>query len=1077
MQHANRNLIRTALLVCAALVSAAPALSAGNYALQFDGSDDYVNLGFGSSLHFTTEITLEAWIWAPPMPNDWLASIVSSQYDGNCSGASIMLDMRQNPDNQTAVRRHIHFQIGDNNCADSWHASNTNSIVPENQWVHIAATRKANEPGSIYYNGVLQPSTSKNWTGNITYTANWSIGRQQDLTRFFKGKIDEVRIWNRALTQAEVQDVMCRPLTGTETGLAGYWKLDEGTGTSTADTTGHGNTGTLINGPTWVASDLFTSIQPDAQIRIGSHANYTGAGVYNDLASQTVNQTVPAGVTAIYYVKLLNNRVAPDRFAVTGTTGGDGWAVQYFDETIGSTAITSQIPTGWTSQNVASQDYVLLRIEVTAAPGTAVGSAREITLWVTSSSDPAKTDAVKAITTVGSASAIPFAKTYTVDADFDLGAAVNVEHQTVHDQLQLATSLDTLPFIWIPNSGEGSVSKLNTITGKEVARYRVCGATNAQCSRTTIDQMGNCWVANRQRGTAVKIGLLEAGQYVDRNGNGVADTSRDLNNDGEISGAEMLPWGQDECVIYEVIVIPGREGTYAPGTFPGPYADDYWNPGPRGVAIDRDDNVWIGTYNTCKYYQINNSTGQIVRTINTVNHTAYGALVDRNGILWSSGNDKPYLLRLDPTTGAFTTVAVTHYCYGLGIDNANHLFVSGWQDYKLSRFDLTTGAKQWTISIGKSKGIAVTPDGDVWTGNYDNGVVSRWSNDGVNKANIPVGFSPTGLAVDSAGKVWALSEYDETVKRIDPTFNWVDLTKRVPGSGHYGYSDMTGIISRNITARVGSWTITHDSCALGTQWGIVLWTANTPAGTSVTVRARSSDDLRTWSSWETAGNGVALAATPAGRFLQVEATIKIASDQGVPVLYDLTVLPKALRNSVPEAKSGDDGDSVYVGPLAVTAAFDGFFYVEEDQRYAGIRVVRASHGLAVGNRTAVYGATATNPDGERYIDALILIPGGSGNITQLGMTNAVLGGAGLSPTGLLVTAWGKVTQIDQSNPKTWFRIDDGFGKTIKCVVPSGVSISQESEYVSVTGAASCEKLAGVLYPVVLVRTGSDVVPW
>lgn len=1073
--------LRAAAFACTALLIVLTAVSAshaGPYALQFDGSDDYVNLGSGASLRFTNEITLEAWVWAPPVANDKLCSIVSSQYDTNCNGASIMLDTRQSPDNQLAVRRHIHFQLGDgSNCWDSWHCSNTNTVVAENQWVHIAATRKANEPAKVYYNGLLQPSTSKNWTGNITYTANWSIGRQQDMTRFFIGKIDEVRIWNRALSEAEVREVMCKPLAGTEAGLAGYWKLDEGTGSTTADATGNGSTGALTNGPVWVSSDLFTSVQPDARIRGGAEASFAGTGVYNDIASQSKTQTIPRDVTAIYYVSIANMRNAPDRFMVAGTPAAAGWTIRYFDESTGSTEISSAIATGWSTPIVQPLDGMLLRIEVTADPGTILGATNETILSVSSSSDPAKTDAVKAVTAIGSATSSALPRTYTTDSDFDLGASLSVEHDTVHDQLGLATTPTTLPFIWIPNSSDCTVSKVNTVTGKEIARYRTSPIANGQPSRTTVDQAGNCWVANRQIGTAVKIGLLESGEFLDRNGNGVADTSQDTNGDGEISGGELLAWGQDECVLYEVVLIPGREGTFAPGAFAGPYANDYWSPGTRGVAVDRNDNVWLGTYNTRTYYQVRNSDGQIIRTVNvsSVGHTAYGAVVDGNGILWSSGNDKNSMLKLDPATGAFSVVPTGHYTYGFGIDRANHLFVSGWQDYKLSRFNVTTGTKDWTIGIGKSKGIAVTPDGDVWTGNYDNGMVSRWSNDGAHKADISVGFSPTGMAVDAAGKIWVMSEYDEVIKRIDPASNSIDFTKRIPGSTHYGYSDMTGIISRNVTARVGTWTIIHDSLTSGAQWGTAIWNASVPSGTSISVRARSSNDMRAWSGWQPVENGVAIASAPAGRFLQVEVTLKMTSSSASPVLYDLTVLPRAQWNTIHEAKVGADGESVNTGLCAVTAAFDGVFYIEELNRCSGVRVARPGHGLSVGDRVTVFGALGTNPNGERYVDASLVVTGGTGGVAQLGITNRNLGGAGLDNTGLLVTTWGKVVGFDSASPKTWFTIDDGSGHSAKCVVPRGVNIDTSWSFLSVTGAASCEKVGDSVYPVILVRTADDIV--
>ncbi|MBN1809606.1 MAG: LamG domain-containing protein [Planctomycetes bacterium] len=180
--------------------------------LRFDGKDDYVRIGSGDvprSLQLSNEITLEAWIFVTEYPHSYtLGMIVGSQYDPTGSGASIFFDGRTNPDGQTACRGHIHFQIGNG----TFHVTNSNSRVPLNQWVHIVAARKAGEKGRIYYNGVLQPSTSAPWNGSITYKdSEMAVGRQKDYTdRYFKGIIDEVSIYNRALTSDEVQSRFSR---------------------------------------------------------------------------------------------------------------------------------------------------------------------------------------------------------------------------------------------------------------------------------------------------------------------------------------------------------------------------------------------------------------------------------------------------------------------------------------------------------------------------------------------------------------------------------------------------------------------------------------------------------------------------------------------------------------------------------------------------------------------------------------------------------------------------------------------------------------------------------------------------
>lgn len=217
------------------------------------------------------------------------------------------------------------------------------------------------------------------------------------------------------------------------------------------------------------------------------------------------------------------------------------------------------------------------------------------------------------------------------------------------------SSSSAFPFIWVPNSNEGTVSKVDTVSGFEVARYRVSPSTGSSPSRTTIDLDGNCWVGNRGTGTVVKIGLFENGGYFDRNNDGFINTSRDLDGNGVIMNTkdpvtgediiELLPWGEDECVLWEVVVIPGLEGTYRPGNYTGSYSG---TPGPRGIAVDSQNNIWAGTYGTQKYYYIDGSTGQIIKTLD-VGHGSYGAIIDQNGILWSASAHGDHILRLNTT--------------------------------------------------------------------------------------------------------------------------------------------------------------------------------------------------------------------------------------------------------------------------------------------------------------------------------------------------------------------------------------------------------------------------------------------
>ena len=81
------------------------------------------------------------------------------------------------------------------------------------------------------------------------------VNLQGNQAEFFRGNVDDLRIYNRVLSATEVATINAGgdPSVDLTTNLVGYWKLDEGAGTSAADSSPSGNTGTLVGTPTWVA--------------------------------------------------------------------------------------------------------------------------------------------------------------------------------------------------------------------------------------------------------------------------------------------------------------------------------------------------------------------------------------------------------------------------------------------------------------------------------------------------------------------------------------------------------------------------------------------------------------------------------------------------------------------------------------------------------------------------------------------------------------------------------------------------------------------------------------------------------
>lgn len=100
--------------------------------------------------------------------------------------------------------------------------------LPLNEWVHYAATiNTTGGTGKIWINGVEVPSTYSNGTTTTTAnTANLVMGATAEPGDYANMRISEVRLWSTARTDDEIKNNMNQELTGSETGLMGYWKLN-----------------------------------------------------------------------------------------------------------------------------------------------------------------------------------------------------------------------------------------------------------------------------------------------------------------------------------------------------------------------------------------------------------------------------------------------------------------------------------------------------------------------------------------------------------------------------------------------------------------------------------------------------------------------------------------------------------------------------------------------------------------------------------------------------------------------------------------------------------------------------------
>ena len=212
-----------AVLVNAPSWQVSPIQFAAN-ALAFDGTNDVVTIADDNTLDISTAITIEAWVYATS--SSGIQNVVSKS--SNTSNNGYIFPRTDDGWNNAIGYLHI---------GGSFRTLSA-PYPSRNAWHHLAITYDGAFI-KIYVNGVLSNSVAQ--TGTITVNANpLALGNQIGFPENFGGYADEIRIWNLARTQAEIQTNMNKELDpATQTGLVSYYTLNQGiaAGTNTGLTT------------------------------------------------------------------------------------------------------------------------------------------------------------------------------------------------------------------------------------------------------------------------------------------------------------------------------------------------------------------------------------------------------------------------------------------------------------------------------------------------------------------------------------------------------------------------------------------------------------------------------------------------------------------------------------------------------------------------------------------------------------------------------------------------------------------------------------------------------------------------
>ena len=213
-----------------------PDPASGSHSLSFDG-DDVARDASAAGLPAGHPYTVSAWFRAEPTTE----TRYLVQHGANTS-----------PQSGWGLRR-----LADGRIQFAHHGEGSVTFAPTTptgEWVFVAVSGTGSATRLDTWDAASgwRQDTLPALPAMTPPDAPLSVGGALDATRDpFDGLIDDVRVWSVARSSAALAGDHDVTLTGTEAGLVGYWRLDEGAGAGAGDSTTAGNTLSLVGPPGW----------------------------------------------------------------------------------------------------------------------------------------------------------------------------------------------------------------------------------------------------------------------------------------------------------------------------------------------------------------------------------------------------------------------------------------------------------------------------------------------------------------------------------------------------------------------------------------------------------------------------------------------------------------------------------------------------------------------------------------------------------------------------------------------------------------------------------------------------------
>jgi hypothetical protein len=315
-----------------------------------------------------------------------------------------------------------------------------------------------------------------------------------------------------------------------------------------------------------------------------------------------------------------------------------------------------------------------------------------------------------------------------------------------------------LAYIWISNSQQNTISKINTETMEEEGRYMAKPA-NGDPSRTSVNLNGDVAVANRNGGVAKFWANTD-----DCNGNSTST-----------GAADILPWDEEDCRAWDHPMACSSNRPVA------------WTRGEWSEATCSYEDAKLWTVCDSQVLLLNGETGETEQSIAVAGGAfVYGGAADADGNFWGLDTGHQQIFRVDG--GDYTVLTFPtppSGAYGITVDKEGRPWVCS---STVARFNLDTST--WSVSPDNSGGGGCMTDGETTIWHGSNNAMVGFDTETLDLIHtIPLPNYVHGISVDFAGMVWGVTPGAQAY-RGDPESGEVETFNGLVGA--YTYSDMTG---------------------------------------------------------------------------------------------------------------------------------------------------------------------------------------------------------------------------------------------------------------------------------------------